>query len=97
MRKKTTGFLGQDLKKPDGQGRIAIGREFSDDTYSVEPQQNGDIILRPVVVIHKQEAWLFQNREALASVKRGLEQAARGEVEDLGTFAQFASDTEEGE
>lgn len=87
------GFIGQDLKKPDSQGRIIIGKQYADEIYSVEPQSNGDILLRPVVVINKQEAWLFRNPEALASVKRGLEQAAAGDTHDLGDFSQFADDS----
>ena len=38
------------------------------------------------------EAWLWKNRKAAASVERGLEQAARGEVHKLGSFAKHADD-----
>lgn len=92
MATKTTGFTGQELRKPDAQGRIVIGKENADETYAVERQPNGDIILHPVVVLHKREAWLFQNEEALASVKRGLAEAARGEIHDLGSFLDHAGD-----
>jgi hypothetical protein len=87
MASKAAGFAGQELRKPDSQGRIAIGKENADETYAVEKQASGDILLRPVVVIHKQEAWLFKNQDALASVKRGLEDAAAGRTHDLGSFA----------
>jgi len=90
MSTKTTGFSGQEIRKPDAQGRIVIGKEFADETYTVEKQNNGDILLRPVVVIHKQEAWLFSNQDALASVKRGLKEAAEGKTHDLGSFAEHA-------
>ena len=90
MATKTPGYTGQELRKPDAQGRIVIGKEHVNDTYAVEKLSNGDILLRPVVVIHKQEAWLFNNEGALASVKRGLKQAARGETHDLGSFADHA-------
>ena len=84
--------LGHELRRPDSQGRIIIGKGYTDKLFSVEPQTNGDIVLRPVVAIHEREAWLFANPEALASVKRGLEQSAAGQVVDLGSFEEFASD-----
>lgn len=92
MPTKTTGSSGQELRKPDAQGRIVIGKEHVDETYTVEKQNNGDILLRPVVVIHKQEAWLFKNQDALASVKRGLKQAAEGKTHDLGSFAEHVEE-----
>ncbi len=94
MATKNKGSVGQELRKPDSQGRIVIGKEHIDETYAVEKQKNGDILLRPVVVIHKQEAWLLSNQEALASVKRGLKEAAAGKTHDLGSFALYAVEEE---
>ena len=42
--------------------------------------------------IAKREAWLFENRAALESLNRGIEEAEKGEVYDLGSFAEFADD-----
>jgi hypothetical protein len=86
MATKSTEFSGQEIRKPDAQGRIIIGKEHADENYAVEKQSNGDILLRPVTVIHKREAWLFANHLALQSVKRGLDDAAAGRINDLGTF-----------
>jgi hypothetical protein len=88
-------YQGETFRKPDEQGRISIGKEHAGETYEIQNQMNGDILLRPVVVIHKQEAWLFNNQEALASVKRGIEQVERGEVHDLGDFTQYLADEED--
>jgi hypothetical protein len=94
MATKTSGLTGE-LRRPDAQGRIVIGKEHAYETYAVEKQANGDILLRPVVVVHKREAWLFANQDALASVKRGLEQAAAGATHDLGSFAGAVDDDSE--
>ena len=55
-------------------------------------QFNEGIALCPVVVIYKREAWFFANPDALASMKRGLEQAGTGKTHDLGSFAGAAND-----
>lgn len=91
MAAKPTGFGNLEIKKPDSQGRIALGKQYANESYAVDPQSNGDIILRPVVAIHKQEAWLFKNQEALASVKLGLKQSASGELVDLSDFTKYAN------
>lgn len=82
----------QELRKPDSQGRIVIGKEHVDETYNVTRLQNGDILLSPVMVIHKQEQWLFSNLEALESLKRGLAQSKSGETQTLESFLQYADD-----
>jgi len=43
----------------------------------------GEVLIRPVVEIPAAEIWLYRNKKALASVKRGLEQAAEGKLEEL--------------
>jgi hypothetical protein len=51
--------------------------------------ENGDILLKPMASIPARELWLYQNKEALESVRRGLSQ--EGTV-DRGSFAQYADD-----
>ncbi len=38
------------------------------------------------------EAWLYRNPEALASVRRGLQEAAEGKTSYIGSFAQYADE-----
>ncbi len=84
-----------ELKRPDSSGRITIGKENKDKLYAVQHQPNGDILLSPVVIRHEREAWLFDNAEAMESVQRGLQQSDDGDTHDLGSFSQYAEDSEE--
>lgn len=45
--------------------------------------KDGKIVLDPMKAVPEREAWLYQNPEALASVKRGLKDAAEGKVSDF--------------
>jgi hypothetical protein len=52
----------------------------------------GQILLSPEIGVPLHEAWLYENPRALASVRRGLQDAAAGKVHNLGSFAKFADD-----
>jgi len=52
-------------------------------TYHVYSNSIGQIILDPQVTIPATEAWLFNNPDALASVRRGLSDAAKGKVSKI--------------
>lgn len=81
-----------EVKKIDSLGRINLGRKFAHEQFSVVQDEFGTFILTPVAVIPKRELWLWQNQEAMSAVREGLEQSARGEVEYLGSFAEYAED-----
>lgn len=89
--------LRSEIRKLDNSGRLTLGKEKAGEQYEVNEASDGTIVLTPVAVIPKRELWLWQNPDALASVKRGLEQSARGEGRSLGSFAQYVdgSDDEE--
>ena len=70
-----------DMKKRITLGKIAPKEVTS---YDVEVKENGVIILYPKVEIPAEELWLFKNKSALASVKRGIEDAKDGTFEELG-------------
>lgn len=91
MATKKPGFA-EELRKPDAQGRISIGKEHVNETYSLERRANGDILLRPVMVVHKREAWLLANEKARQSVERGIADAEAGRTHDLGSFAHYLDD-----
>ena len=74
----------------DARGRVAIGSAATAKHYRVSRNAHGQILLTPIVQIAEHEMWLWKNPEALASIRRGLEDEAAGRVHDLGSFAQFA-------
>ena len=71
-----------DSVKPDAKKRILLHRLQIQEgiTYHVYSNSIGQIVLDPQVTIPASEAWLFSNPDALASVKRGLSDAANGKM-----------------
>ena len=68
--------------KPDAKNRVNLRSIKVPDgvTYHVYRNRLGQIVLDPQVSIPAAEAWLFQDPEALASVRRGLSEAKRARV-----------------
>ncbi len=64
-------------KNTDSKGRLTLGEPFANRTLIVE-QRGEEIVLRLARVIPEREAWLYENVEARASVRRGLKQAKAG-------------------
>ncbi len=60
--------------------------------FAVMCNKDGQILLVPETTIPLREAWLYQNRAALKSVLRGIEQAERGRLLDRGSFARYTDD-----
>jgi hypothetical protein len=61
----------------DQGGRINLGQSRAGHSFRLVGQ-GSQLILEPVETVHlpPSEAWLFRNKDALASMLRGLEQAA---------------------
>ena len=78
------------IVEPNSRGRLSIGAIAKGRSYRVQGNDAGQILLDPVVAIPERELWLHRNPEAITSIQRGLQQAAAGEVHDLGSFAQDA-------
>ena len=66
-------------KNVDSKGRLTLGEAFANHTVLVESHGEGEVLVRLARVIPAREAWLYANKAALASVRRGLEQAAEGQ------------------
>lgn len=77
--------------RPDSKGRITLGKLAEGvSSYRARPQKDGKIVLEPFVEIPAEERWLYENKEALASVKRGLADAKAGRLVSLGSFRKYA-------
>lgn len=79
--------------RPDAKGRITLGslaRGVS--SFSVTETVDHKIILEPYAEIPAREKWLFNNKEALKKVKKGIQEAADGLLVDRGSFVKFAKD-----
>ena len=76
--------------KPDAKKRVILTNVPMEKgiTYHVYMNSLGQIVLDPQVTIPASELWLFNNPSALASVRRGLSDAAQGKTSkvDLDTL-----------
>jgi hypothetical protein len=86
-------------KNVDSKGRLTLGDSFANQTVLVEHHGEGEVLVKLARVIPAREAWLFDNAAALASVRRGLKEAARGEfakkAPDLAAAAALAEQLKE--
>jgi hypothetical protein len=68
--------------KPDAKNRVVLRHIHIEEgiTYHLYKNSLGQIVLDPQVSIPASEAWLFNNPEAQASVRKGLVDAEKGRV-----------------
>ena len=82
------------IVRPDTKGRITLGPALTRGIsgYVVTETKDHELILKPQVEIPACEKWLFENKDALKKVERGLQDAAQGLLSKKGSFAKFADD-----
>jgi hypothetical protein len=79
--------------RPDSKGRVCLGKLAEGvSSFLVTLDSEGHIVLYPYSEVPAREKWLWENREALAAVKEGLEQSENGQRRYRGSFAQYADD-----
>ena len=73
-----------DTRTVDDRNRLTLG-ELLKGSKRVRLYKNnrGEVLVQPVVEIPASELWLFQDKEALESVKKGLKDAAEGKISKL--------------
>ena len=78
---------------PDAKKRISLGDALGNfTTYNIYRNALGQLVLDPVKAVPASEMWLYENAEALASVKRGLRESAEGKAVYRGSFAKYAEE-----
>jgi hypothetical protein len=86
-------------KNTDSKGRVTLGRNFANRAVIVEYRSDDEVIVRLARVVLEREVWLYENPIALASVRRGLNQARKGNVArnppDLKAAAKLAEQLED--
>jgi hypothetical protein len=76
--------------RPDAKGRITLGKLAKGvSSFRVSVDKEERIILEPYHEIPARERWLYKNKEALASVLKGLQQSKEGKTRYLGSLAQY--------
>ena len=79
---KDAEFEGITEVRVDAKHRVTLGRALGGrvSSYRIYRNKVGQIILDPMVTVPAYEAWLFKNKEAMARVREGLEDARKGRL-----------------
>ena len=81
----------------DERGRLPMGKSGvrKDDRYAVAVNDDGQILLTPLVSIPRRELIVWEDQLLRESLARGLAEAAAGETVDVGSFAEYLDDAED--
>lgn len=82
------------LLRPDSKCRISLSKmsEGISSFQAIYDEETHKILLEPYAEIPLQEMWLFENEEALQSVRKGLAQSSKAQLVTKGSFAKFLND-----
>ena len=91
---KNTDFqLVTEFAQTDAKKRLSLGGALAGGAaFNIYRNALGQLFLDPVKAIPASEAWLFENPQALASVKQGLRESAEGKRIYRGSFAKHAKE-----
>jgi hypothetical protein len=79
---------------PDSRKRVILPKTVVQEgvTYFVYHNSIGQIILDPQANIPASELWIFENKDVLASIDRGMLESLNGEAMERGSFAKYVKD-----
>ena len=80
--------------KPDNKKRVLLPKSLVKEgiTYHIYTNSSGQIILDPQVTIPASELWVFENKDVLASIDKGMIESVNGQVIKRGSFAKYVKD-----
>lgn len=73
--------MAPNLKTVDDKGRVVLGKEFAGRSVMFDRVGN-DFVLRFYRAVPDNEAWLWENEQAMAAVRRGIEDFNAGNIVD---------------
>jgi hypothetical protein len=85
-------------KTLDAKGRVTLGSQFAGQIVEIDDSDPRCILIKPVVMIPAEEAWLYRNKTATGLVRDGLAEARLGEfaeAPDVARDLQWQDDVEE--
>ena len=79
---------------PDSRKRVVLPRTVvqEDITYLIYHNSVGQIVLDPQASIPASELWVFENKDILASIDRGIRESLDGKTIDRVSFARHVND-----
>lgn len=60
--------------------------------FECDKQKDGTIILKPMVAIPANEAWIYNDPKLLNEIKQGIHEAKNNKQKHIGSFAQHLKD-----
>lgn len=84
--------------EPDNKKRVSLGPGVVTQAgvrYRVMKNELGQILLDPVKSVPAYEAWVWENPDRIASIKRGVAEAEAGKVVSIDLSAYEDDDEEE--
>jgi len=79
---------------PDSRKRVVLPKTVVKEgvTYYVYHNSVGQIILDPQASIPASELWVFEDKDILASIDRGIRESLTGKTIKRGSFVKHAND-----
>ena len=79
---------------PDSRKRVVLPKTVVQEgiAYSIYHNSLGQIVLDPQASIPASELWVFENRDILGSIDRGIRESLNGKTINRGSFAEQVND-----